>query len=279
MFTFCTMTHGVSDGQTADYSYDEVAGVKVDKEASPAEREKAKRALQEYYGYVPTPIIPKTAALDVSAAMGRKHPIFKAPDVVRNDSRPVDGYREFAVAVELLEHAYNGPYTFKLWHRLNKDDPDSAPVLIGRVDVFARPDHSQCADCSRRRAAGSLVRGTIFIDISVIDDVIENHQMNRSDASTEDLVEKVKNTFSAELINTHNEKLAVIGVHHDVSAHWGEIDQDEAPISLTLLSSAVAYAGGRDGPLSLLGWDNHGDVFGVCHVKFSEPVGITDLWI
>ena len=49
----------------------------------------ARKALQEYYGYVPEPLKTNSAGMGAlaSAAMGRKHPIFTTPDVVLSDAR------------------------------------------------------------------------------------------------------------------------------------------------------------------------------------------------
>ena len=230
----------------------------------------ARRALQKYYGYVvDDPKSDDVRAAFASTVVDRKHPIFNGGVVY--DGLGVQNYCEFAVVVELREHAYNGPYTLKLYHQLDKNDPASPKVFLGRVDVFTRPDHSACAGCSRRRAAGTIVRGTIFIDISVVDRIAEKHDLNREDATVEELIDKVKESLIAELTNPRGERLAAAEGEADVLT-GGRTVRREPPARLTLLTSQISHVGYSSGPLKVNNWNDRGGIFRVRYLPWNLNV-------
>lgn len=239
-------------------------GIKVDEDATKEQRLEARRTVQEYYDYNPQP----------------KHApggLFKKVHVhLPENDEVVKGHMHFVVVVELLEHAYNGPYSLKL----NKE---GSHECLGVVSAFARPDHSPCAACAGHRANGSTIKGAIFLDEKIVDDQIfsaDDETTGSAGISDEvqatgitDIANRIKGLLTAELVNPDGEQLGVARPAKDdhnvaeVSATSGvHLSKDAAPVSVTLLSAAPVRRNDIDGsPIYWADWMHHGDVFSVCH--------------
>lgn len=175
----------------------------------------------------------------------------------------VEGHRQFVVVANLLEHAYNGPYSFKLYKK-----GTSEPELVGGVSVFARPDHSPCAACAGHRADGSTVKGAIFLDEKTVDDLIGDDKIETHGITA--VANGIKNLLHAELTNPEGVRLGVVHLPEEYSEGIGaesHLAKDVAPVSVTLLSTAAVRRTDIDGsPISWADWTHHGDVFEVCAV-------------
>ncbi|KAG1899611.1 common central domain of tyrosinase-domain-containing protein [Suillus fuscotomentosus] len=156
-----------ADAYPKYYSYPELAGVKVNQAPmSSDERALARKKIAAYYRFDP-----QTTAQQVAAPAWTQLPV---PDnnhpAVPADHAVIPEYRTFAVHVKLLEHAFNGSYSFQLYHKGNDNSQ-----LIGTVAVFARPDHSPCKACTLRREAGTVIHGVIPIPPALIESIMKSN--------------------------------------------------------------------------------------------------------
>ena len=190
-----------------------------------------------YYGFVPYEVpdkltVTKPAMFNNFVGSIPKH--FKA----------IQGYRHFVVVVQLPEHAFNGPYNFKLFHK-SSDQEGGESIYVGSVVVFARPDYSNCEACSRRRNAGSVVRGIIPLTPETVDKIISSQgDLNRTGVEDAELTGKMKSVFHAVLANPNGDELAHTGVSGDGDG-GGEVEEPQldrhlAPVKVTLVSSGGA---------------------------------------
>ncbi|KZT27179.1 Di-copper centre-containing protein [Neolentinus lepideus HHB14362 ss-1] len=237
------------------YSYDEVAGVKVDQPASTADRIKARSALQKYYG-----LNPRQTAQQLTAT---NPPLFKAQtQPVPAHHTVISNYRHFVVLARLPEHAFNRSYSFQLYQ---KGIGSQGKELIGTVSVFARPDHSPCKGCALRREAGSVVRGTIAVPALLIDAIIKNKEgLNHSHVTDDTLADGIKSDFVGVLVDWRGVELAEAQGGASVSSvpEGDSVPVHVAPVQVVLLSAAAAHPhDDEDGPVSLFDWKNHGEIF------------------
>ena len=240
-----------------DYTY-ETAGIKVDAPATAAERLSARQRLQVYYGYVPAP---KPVQLFAASSAS-----------VSDDHDVIPGHRQFVIAVELLEHAFNGPYTFKLFRKPVKEGDE--PELIGAVSVFTRPGSSPCAGCHGRREAGAVVHGVIFIDEALIDELIDDDSVDTSDLDA--VAKALKNVLYAELQNPGGTQISVVAPAGLLGA---TPEAPISPISVQLFSTAAARPkGSDDAPVHWVDSADHGAVFHVsilCLCTYSANMTMT----
>lgn len=243
LFSIRNSTH-----KSPDYTY-HTLGIKVEEDATKEQQLEARRIVQEYYKYNP---------------QSKKLPggLFESiPTEISDEQELVKGHRQFVVVVELLEHAYNGPYSFKLYRK-----GTSGPEIVGGVSVFARPDHSPCAACAGHRANGSTIKGVIFLDEEIVDGLINNADFETHE--TTDVATGIKTLLQAELTDPEGIQLGVVHLPEEDSEGIGaesHLAKDAAPVSVTLLSSAAVRRTDIDGsPISWTDWSHHGDVFEVC---------------
>jgi len=240
------------------YSYPEIAAIKVDKPATAQQRTDARLALQKYYG-----LDPRADKEDLKFS---NNPLFHLRPKTRTDHELLPEYRHFVVVVQLLEHAYNRSYSFKLYHD-DKPDDDIKPVLVGSVDVFARPDTSPCKGCSSRRNAGTIVRGVIRFGPHHVNSIIALlPKLDDKKESQEALANHMKLALTAVLENAQGDRLAAAGSQVGELGPSGEMmamSEHLAPVKVTLLSAAASFstAAENGGPAHFVGWVNHGEVF------------------
>lgn len=183
-----------------DYTYPELVGT----DGLPDDREKARLQLQKRYG------------LEVE--------YWNA------------GHRHYVIIVELLEHAFDGPYTLKIF-----ESATGSNVILGSVTVFARPDDSPCEGCSRRRANGSVVRGIIPVPRNVVDAV---RDMKIADESR--LHEAIKSKFKGVLVNPRGTLLGrAEPIEGDLPDGQRSLPRHLAPMKVRLVSSVAQRADGE----------------------------------
>jgi tyrosinase len=242
----------------ADYSYPEVAGVKVDKPATAQQRIDARLALQKYYG-----LNPHTEKIILQFS---NNPLFHLRTKAPAGHQLLPAYRHFVVVVQLLEHAYNRSYSFKLYHNDQPDDGDTTKaVLVGSVDVFARPDTSSCRGCSNRRKAGSIVRGVIRLRVHHVNAIIGlQPELDNKEVPESVLADHMKSNLTAVLANPQGDILACAGSQAEQLGPAGEtaaMEEHMAPVKVTLLSSTASFATDAEtgvGPVSLVYWHSAG---------------------
>lgn len=232
-----------------DYTY-ETAGVKVDAPASVAERIAARKRLQVYYSYNPTP---------KQLPRGLFTTLLDTKEEPPKDTEVIPGHRQFAVVVELLEHMFNGPYTFKLFTKPSSLNRTTPPEIVGAVSVFARAEDSPCAGCQGRRAQGATIMGVIFIDEAIVDDLIADENVDTN--NLDEIADALKKFLHAELQNPAGTKISIVVPKGLLGATQ---ETDLAPVGIQLVSSAGARKG-EDGPVHWVDWTHHGDLFDVNH--------------
>lgn len=242
-----------------DYTY-ETAGVKVDAPASAAERIAARKRLQVYYSYNP---VPKQLPNNLfTTLLDTKEQPAKGAEVI-------PGHRQFAVVVELLEHMFNGPYTFKLFTKPSARNRTTPPEIIGAVSVFARAEDSPCAGCQGRRAQGATVMGVIFIDEAIVDDLIADEDVDTN--NLDEIADALRTVVHAELQSPAGTKISVVAPKGLLGATSTQ-ETELAPIGIQLVSTAGARKG-EDGPVHWVDWTQHGDLFDVNHFLHFLVIG------
>ncbi|EGO02408.1 hypothetical protein SERLA73DRAFT_178343 [Serpula lacrymans var. lacrymans S7.3] len=231
------------------YSYPEFEGIKVDLPANDAMRNAGRNKIAKHYGFNPRD----------SAHRGRgTHPSFPIPRNIPvgipDNYEMIPQYRSFVVQVRLLEHAYNRSYSFNLTYKT----PSGSEEYVGSVSVFARADHSPCAECASRRASRSVVRGVIPIPDTLVEKIIS---LILAAGSFEAILGNIKKGLTGELVDSTGQKLA--------TAEGGDDAEDVpagrstsakvTPLTISLLSSAIAED--ADDSVYMLDSSNHGDIF------------------
>ena len=175
----------------------------------------------------------------------------------------IKNHRQFAVIVELLEHANNGPYSFKLYGKPTSRNSERS--LIGAVSVFARQDSSPCAGCQGRRAQATTVLGIIFIDEDFVEQIVEDTGRGGLD----DIAEAVKGSLHAELQDPRGIKLSItFGVDSQQVQQKSELIY---PRGVVLVSTGAALqTGNPDAPYQWVDWATHGNVFRVRSLRITQ---------
>lgn len=170
---------------------------------------------------------------------------------------PIPGYRAFILAVELLEHAFNGSYDMAVTYREGTEDEN----IVGSVSVFSRSATSACSDCRSRKNTGSVDRGIIPVPSELVDKLISQSGLNFEETDDITLVEKFKSSLTATLFGSGG---TVLGK----ATHGGlRAASTPMPVSITpratLLSAAASHPEDqeRDGPYEFFDWKEHGQVF------------------
>lgn len=234
--------------------------MKVDQKATPEERVAARAKIAKYYGFDP-----QQDVKEIDQNSWSHLPVPPANTI--NLSVPlkeIQNYRVFIVVVRLLEHALNRSYSLELFY-----NHDGKPQIIGKVTVFARPDHSPCKACAKRRARGSVIRGIIPIPSSIIDEILRESGTSRDQATLDTTAADVTQNLSGELLDTSGKVFATaqggdgaptIPDHETASSRV-------VPVEVTLYTSAVAErTDGTDKPVHLYDWTPHNDVFPVSFI-------------
>ena len=212
------------------------------------QREAAREAVQKYYGLDPDDTENKLTAARLK--------FFQPPALEGHKSF---NYRVFIVAVQLPEHAFNMPYTFRLHYQKSKHEVE----LIGSVAVFARPDYSPCKGCASRRDNRNMVRGVITIPQTLVDHIIRTSasgRLNKENVLESELVAGIKKLLKGRLLDSAGLEL---GVHAKEPLTRGEtLPGHLAPGEIELRSSAIARPLGG-GPAHFYDWKYHDEVFQV----------------
>jgi len=230
------------------YAYPEFAGIDVTKPATSSEqRDTAREAVQKYYGLDPDDTENNLAAAQLK--------IFQPPAIKGHKSF---NYRVFIVAVQLPEHAFNMPYTFRLHYQKSKHEVE----LIGSVAVFARPDYSPCKGCASRRDNRNMVRGVITIPPTLVDHIVrtsEGGRLNNKNVLESELVVGIKKLLIGRLLDSAGLELGV--GHAKKPSTGGEtLPSHLTPGEIELRSSAIARPSGG-GPAHFYDWKYHDEVF------------------
>ncbi|KIJ62546.1 hypothetical protein HYDPIDRAFT_94060 [Hydnomerulius pinastri MD-312] len=239
------------------YSYKEFQGVKVDVDASPEERVKARGRIMAYYGY-------DTLTAKNQKIRGVQH-VPVGDFLLPSHYKTRKGFRLFQLQVTLPEFAFNGSYEFELsYARPGKKDRH-----IGCVTVFARSDDSACEACETRRASSAECHGVIPLPPAFVSEMILDSKVDRSQLTAEITADIIKKCLRGELKES-TELLAFAngsGVYTDTT--FKRLRPQLSPSEVTLLSSAVAEdPNDPDVPACSFDWQPHGEVFPVCSSIF-----------
>ncbi|KAI6142105.1 common central domain of tyrosinase-domain-containing protein [Pisolithus tinctorius] len=237
------------------YSYDEFLGIKVDREASAEERRAARRRIYDFYGFNPSTAAAKTNRASWSHIPVRSSKEAGLPELFKE----INNFRIFVVAVQLPEHAFNRTYSFELQYNQGTESR-----CIGAVTVFARPDHSPCKACAKRRSFGSITHGAIPLPFSLVNDLIVKSRAERTTATFETTATDIIKTLSAALVDASGKVLA--------SARGGDeaptvprervASSTVIPAKVALYTSGVAEKiGDANHPVHLFDWKRHNDLF------------------
>lgn len=223
------------------------------------ERALARKKIAAYYGFDP-----QTTAQQVAAPAWTQLPV---PDndhpAVPADHAVIPEYRTFAVHVKLLEHAFNGSYSFQLYH---KGNDNSASQLIGTVAVFARPDHSPCKACTLRREAGTVIHGVIPIPPALIESIMKSNADGETVATLDQTLAHIKGEFVGKIVDATGSELARAegGLEAPQVPGHQTTSRNVTPLEISLVSTAVAEHGeDKDRPIYMCDWQHHDGIFSV----------------
>ncbi|KAI6043782.1 common central domain of tyrosinase-domain-containing protein [Pisolithus marmoratus] len=238
------------------YSYDEFLGIKVDQPATPEERRAARARIYQYYGFDP-----KEAAAKTSRASWTHIPVQSAKEAGLPELfQEINNFRIFIVVVRLPEHAFNRSYNFELRYTHGTES-----TFIGAVTVFARPDHSPCKACAKRRASGSIIRGVIPLPFSLVNDIMIQSGVNRTTAATmETTTADITKCLSGALVDTAGKILATAQGGRDAPMVPDEQSASSTivPAEVALYTSGVAQkTGDASHPVHLFDWQAHNALF------------------
>ncbi|KAI6142107.1 common central domain of tyrosinase-domain-containing protein [Pisolithus tinctorius] len=234
------------------YSYDEFLGIRVDQEASAEDRRAARKKIYKYYGF------------DCSrAAENRKDadkiswshiPVRPAKEAgLPKGFEEIDHFRTFVVAVQLPEHAFDRTYSFEL--RYNQGTESRS---IGGVTVFARPDHSPCKACAKRRSNGSIIHGAIPLPFDIVNELVVKSRTGNTTATFETTVKDIIKSLSGALVDTSGKVIATAQGGDETSPI-----SDRDKLSSTVAPAKVAFTGDPDQPVRLFDWKRHNSLFPV----------------
>lgn len=238
------------------YSYDEFLGINVAKEASgPRARCRARRAIYRYYGCDPK----ETAAMIDKESWGLI-PVQPAEEAGLPELfRGISNFRMFIVVVRLPEHAFNRSYNFELHYNQGTESR-----FIGAAAVFARPDHSPCKACAKRRASGSIIRGVIPLPFSLVNDIITSSGNGGTTPTLETTISDITKRLSGALVDTAGKVLATAQGGEDApTVPSGKLaSSDVVPAEVALYTSAVAEkTDDTEHPVHLFDWQAHSPLF------------------
>jgi tyrosinase len=157
----------------------------------------------------------------------------------------IPNYRHFTVQVELVGHAFNGSY----WLQLLCNEK-----VIGSFAVLTRGEGTRCAACVARHKAGGQVRGIIDIPEEVVHPILEDIGRKEPNTEKDSVIGSFKKCFSARIVGPSDVLLAEAVESKDRVP----LERSIVP-ELVLLSAAAARPEGRDGPVQLFDWEDHGD--------------------
>ncbi|KAI6137197.1 hypothetical protein F5141DRAFT_1079364 [Pisolithus sp. B1] len=237
------------------YSYDAFLGIKVDQPATPEERRAARARIYDYYGFNPGEAATKTNKASWSHVPVRSAKEAGLPELFKE----ISNFRIFIVVVRLPEHAFNRSYNFELHYNHGTESR-----FIGAVTVFARPDHSPCKACAKRRANGSIIRGAIPLPFSLVNDIIVRSRVDRTNATLETTTADITRCLSGVLVDTAGKVLATARGGKEAPRVPDEQSASETvvPAEVALYTSAAAEkTGDKMHPVHLFDWQAHNALF------------------
>ncbi|KAI6015625.1 common central domain of tyrosinase-domain-containing protein [Pisolithus marmoratus] len=244
-----------ADSYPKYYSYQEFLGVKVDQKASDDARRAARARIAKFYGFDPQTSVKNRNRADWSHVTVPRAKDRGLSEILKE----IPNFRVFIVLVRLPEHAFNRSYSFNLYHNRGP-----APQLVGTVTVFARPDHSPCKACAKRRESGSIIRGVIKLPFSLVNDIIVNSGIDRTKATVDTTAADITKNLSGELLDMTGKVLASTqgGTDAPVVPSEKRASTDVIPAEVTLYTSAVAEKVDDQGhPVYLFDWQPHNELF------------------
>ncbi|KAI6005994.1 common central domain of tyrosinase-domain-containing protein [Pisolithus albus] len=237
------------------YSYPEFQGVKVDQDATDAQRAAGRAQIAKYYGFNP-----QQAATQVDTEAWSHLPVPAPKDAGLPETfQGIQNYRIFVVLVQLPEHAFNSSYHFEL-HKTSGNQTE----LIGTTTVFARPDYSPCSACALRREMSSIVRGVITLPPSLVNDIIVNNGTSGGNPTIETTTEAIAQSLSGKLLDASRSLVAT--AQGGTKAPTVPSDQASppqiVPSGVTLFTAAVAEkSDDKTYPVQLYDWQKHNELF------------------
>lgn len=162
----------------------------------------------------------------------------------------------FVVVVRLPEHAFNRSYNFEL--RYNQGTESR---FIGAAAVFARPDHSPCKACAKRRANGSIIRGVIPLPFSLVNDIVAS---SGNTPTLETTISDITKHLSGALVDTAGKVLATAqgGKDAPIVPSGQSASSDVVPAEVAMYTSAVAEkTDDTEHPVHLFDWQAHNALF------------------
>ncbi|KAI6108747.1 common central domain of tyrosinase-domain-containing protein [Pisolithus thermaeus] len=244
-----------ADSYPKYYSYDEFLGIKVDRQATPEERRAARRRIYDYYGYNPGEAATKTNKASWTHVPVRSAKEAGLPELFKE----ISNFRIFIVVVRLPEHAFNRSYNFELHY-----NHDTESRFIGAVTVFARPDHSPCKACAKRRASGSVIRGAIPLPFSLVNDIVVRSRAGRTNSTLETTTTDITKCLSGVLVDTAGKVLATARGGSEAPRVPDEESASDTvvPAEVALYTSAAAEkTDDKKHPVQLFDWQAHNALF------------------
>ncbi|KAL0948486.1 hypothetical protein HGRIS_011054 [Hohenbuehelia grisea] len=238
------------------YTYSPVAGVQVEKPATPAERAQALVAIQNYFGFNVNRVVRSNATMFpmlFAAAPGADHGLRQGHIAVAN-------HRHFVVKASLLEHAFSGSYILEiLWNAPDASEPESigSVAVLGRAEVEGR---QACAACRARESAGHRVNGIVAIPTSSVAQLLVADDVNRDDTEDALVIDDIKGHLSARLTWPGGATFAIpVGA---AGAAEGTALPAEDPPEVELWSASVSHPDGHEnGPFEHYDWKQHSVMF------------------
>ncbi|KIJ62547.1 hypothetical protein HYDPIDRAFT_114189 [Hydnomerulius pinastri MD-312] len=232
------------------YSYKEFQGVKVDLDASPEERVKARGRIMAYYGY--------------DALTARDQKIRGVQHIPVGDYllpahyKTRKGFHVFQIQVALPEFAFNGSYEFELSYTR----PGQEAKHIGCVTVFARSDDSACEACETRRNNGAHVHSVIPLPPALVSEMILDSGVDRSQLTPEITADLIKKRLRGELKQFAELLAFANGSGVDTDTASGRLRLELSPGGVILYSSSVAEdPNDPEVPGCNFDWVSHNEVF------------------
>jgi len=246
------------------YTYPPINGVSIDKPASSAERARDLKLLQDYFGQKPT--------AQRNNQIRIKVPIFAndSEGALPRDNEPVYNFRQFAIIVELVEHAFGGSYFLEVLYT----SKDGQTHSVGATAVLSRSHGTQCRGCIGRRHEGTKVHDSIHVPYDLLVKIITDHDLNREDIKDEDFTNAVRNSFYAQIVTPGGLVLAR-AVRGETPGGLTRVNEAILP-KLRFASANVSADKRRQGneeihPWQFYDWKDHGAVLENEWVNVESP--------
>ncbi|KAG6379515.1 common central domain of tyrosinase-domain-containing protein [Boletus reticuloceps] len=145
--------------------------------------------------------------------------------------------RQFVITGALPEFAFPGSHRLELF-MLPKDGQQTGGQVVNSISVLSRADPDRCAACKDRRAAGSQIRGNMYLDPRIMLYLLSRLPPDQRAAITEldHLAVLIQGSLGVRLVKPDGTRLAAAdppaGTHHT------PLEEAKAP-KLTLHSHVI----------------------------------------